>query len=360
MTSTQQMHLLAPPMSKPSEIETGQIWPTPGGGHLYTGIDPDHAARQAWMADPEMELWEVVPSIPRMRAHLYHCTNHNNFREICTELALMGMHILQVDTRGEDAILLLSDGAEAKAATMHLRALSERLDVDISIVERSPVPALSKPGCLLMDMDSTLIQCECIDEVGDFLGIKEKIAAITQRAMEGELDFATSLTQRVALLAGLEAEVLDEVYEQRIRLTDGAERLIATLHEHDWKVGVVSGGFTYFTDKLKDRLKLDFALANRLEIVDDRLTGGVLGEIVDAEAKRTALQQQAETWGIPIQQMVAIGDGANDLPMIETAGLGIAFHAKPKVRELAPYAISHGGLDRTLELLSSPGGAGNR
>ena len=125
MTSTQQIHLLAPPMSKLSEIETGQIWPTPGGGYLHTGIDPDHPALQAWMADAEMELWEVTPSAPRMRAHLYHCTNHSDFREICTELALTGMHILQADTKGEDSTLLLSDGTEAKAATMHLRAISQ-------------------------------------------------------------------------------------------------------------------------------------------------------------------------------------------------------------------------------------------
>ncbi|HKJ82982.1 MAG TPA: phosphoserine phosphatase SerB [Mariprofundaceae bacterium] len=351
MNRTTQIHLLAPPRRRLPEVEADHSWLTPGGGCLYTGIRCDHPSLQEWTEDASLEVWEVTAPEPGLRAHIHHCKEHDSFREICTELALTGMHILQVETRNGDAILKLSDGAEAKAATMHMRPLSERLDTDISIVGAAPSPSLTEPGCLLMDMDSTLIRCECIDEIGDFLGIKEKIAAITRRAMEGELDFAASLTQRVALLAGLEATVLDEVYEQRIRLTDGAERLIATLHEHGWKVGVVSGGFTYFTDKLQAHLQLDFALSNRLEIVDSRLTGRVLGEIVDAEAKRIALTRQAEAWSIPMRQTVAIGDGANDLPMIEAAGLGIAFHAKPKVRELAPYAISHGGLDRALDLL---------
>ncbi len=212
-------------------------------------------------------------------------------------------------------------------------------------------PTLAEPGLLFMDMDSTLIQCECIDEIGDFLGIKPQIAAITARAMKGELDFAASLTERVSLLAGLDASVLDAVYEQRVRLTDGAERLIETVHAHGWKVGLVSGGFTYFTDRLKQRLSLDYALSNVLEIHAGKLTGSVLGDIVDAAAKKRTLLNQAAAWDIPLSQTVALGDGANDLPMLHTAGLGIAFHAKPKVVAEAPWAINEGGLDRTLELL---------
>jgi len=212
-------------------------------------------------------------------------------------------------------------------------------------------PTLSQPGLLLMDMDSTLIQCECIDEIGDFLGIKPQIAAITERAMRGELDFAASLTERVQLLAGLDAAVLQRVYDERILLTDGVETLIETLHKNGWKVGVVSGGFTFFTDKLRERLALDYSLANVLEIHNGKLTGSVLGDIVDAQTKRTALLEQAEAFGVPMSQTIAIGDGANDLPMIGIAGMGIAFHAKPKVREAAPYAIDEGGLDKVLELL---------
>ncbi|MDT8375620.1 MAG: phosphoserine phosphatase SerB [Mariprofundaceae bacterium] len=212
-------------------------------------------------------------------------------------------------------------------------------------------PALSQPGLLVMDMDSTLIRCECIDEIGDFLGIKPQIAEITQRAMRGELEFSASLTERVQLLAGLDASVLDRVYEERISLTEGAETLITTLHANGWKVGLVSGGFTYFTDKFKLLLELDFTRANVLEIHNGKLTGSVLGDIVDAESKRHTLLEQAGIFSVPMSQTVAIGDGANDLPMIKAAGMGIAFHAKPMVQKAAPYAINNGGLDKVLDLL---------
>jgi len=203
-----------------------------------------------------------------------------------------------------------------------------------------------------MDMDSTLIQCECIDEIADFLGIKRQISEITERAMRGELDFSESLIERVQLLAGLDAAVLEQVYLERIQLTEGAETLIRTLQGHGWKIGLVSGGFTYFTDKFKARLNLDFTRSNVLEIHHGKLTGSVLGDIVDAETKRRCLLEQADIYSIPMSQTVAIGDGANDLPMIQAAGLGIAFHAKPKVVEQAPYAFNEGGLDQTLTLLN--------
>jgi len=214
-------------------------------------------------------------------------------------------------------------------------------------------PTLAKPGLLFMDMDSTMIQCECIDEIAAFLGIKPQVSAITERAMRGELDFAASLTERVQLLAGLDAKVLDRVYDECIELTDGAEHLIETLRQHGWKVGLVSGGFTYFTDKLKKRLNLDFTLSNVLDIRDGKLTGGIIGDIVDAQAKKNALLSQAAAWSIPTSQTVAVGDGANDLPMIHAAGLGVAFHAKPKVTLEAPCAIHKGGLDHVLEFLDA-------
>jgi len=201
-----------------------------------------------------------------------------------------------------------------------------------------------------MDMDSTLIQCECIDEIADFLGIKQQISEITARAMRGELDFSASLTERVQLLAGLDASVLEQVYIERIQLTEGAETLIQTVQQHGWKVGLVSGGFTYFTDKLESRLKLDFTRSNTLEIHRGKLTGSIVGDIVDAETKRRCLLEQADIYSIPICQTVAIGDGANDLPMIQAAGMGVAFHAKPTVVEQSPFAFNEGGLDQVLSL----------
>lgn len=202
-----------------------------------------------------------------------------------------------------------------------------------------------------MDMDSTLIQCECIDEIAAFLDIKPQVSAITERAMRGEMDFTASLSERVQLLAGLDAAVLDRVYDECIELTDGAEHLIVTLKQHGWKVGLVSGGFTYFTDKLKDRLNLDFILSNVLEIRDHKLTGSIIGDIVDGQAKKNALLSQAAAWGIPVGQTVAVGDGANDLPMIFAAGLGIAFHARPMVATQVACTINGGGLDGVLEYL---------
>ncbi len=214
-----------------------------------------------------------------------------------------------------------------------------------------PMPTLSQPGLLFMDMDSTLIQCECIDEIADFLGIKAQISAITERAMRGELDFSESLIERVKLLAGLDADTLETVYQQRIKLTDGAETLISTVQDHGWKVGLVSGGFTYFTDKFKTRLNLDFTCSNTLEIKNNQLTGRVLGDIVDADCKRRCLVEQAALFSIDSSQTVAIGDGANDLPMIKEAALGIAFYAKPTVQAQADIAINQGGLEQVLKYL---------
>ncbi|MDX8411938.1 MAG: phosphoserine phosphatase SerB [Mariprofundaceae bacterium] len=311
------------------------------------------AARQLhdWQFDAELEVWASKQAAPRMRAHIYHCADFEAFKEICASLALEQIGIVELKAGGEHTTLTLSGDMPATRLTRRLRPLAERLDVDIAVTGLPPTPSLAAPGILFMDMDSTLIQCECIDEIADFLGIKEKISSITQRAMEGDLDFTASLVERVKLLAGLDADTLQRVYDERIRLMDGAETLVETLHAHGWKVGLVSGGFRFFTDRLRDRLNLDFTLSNTLERIGGKLTGHVIGNIVDAEAKRQALIKQAVAWNIPMTKTVAIGDGANDLPMLETASLGIAFHAKPKVRELAPYALSHGGLDRALDLL---------
>ncbi len=202
-----------------------------------------------------------------------------------------------------------------------------------------------------MDMDSTLITIECIDEIADMQGLKPQVAAITEAAMRGELDFAESLRRRVALLEGLDASALQRVFEERLRLSPGAERMLRAVQAAGLKTLLVSGGFTYFTDRLKPLLGLDFTRANVLEIVDGKLTGKVLGDIVDAEAKRATVEQVCATLGISPNEAIVMGDGANDLKMMGIAGMSVAFRAKPVVREQATVALNYVGLDGILNLL---------
>ena len=203
---------------------------------------------------------------------------------------------------------------------------------------------------LAMDMDSTLITIECIDEIGGMLGIKPEIAAITASAMRGEIDYAESLRRRVALLAGLGIEALDRVYAEKLRLSPGAEALVQRSQRLGIKTLLVSGGFTFFTERIQKRLGLDHTLSNVLEIEGGRLTGRIAGDIVDAAAKARRFRELAHALGIPMQQTIAIGDGANDIPMLESAGASIAYHAKPVVRAKATYALNHCGLDGAINL----------
>src|SRR5204863_2195619 len=203
---------------------------------------------------------------------------------------------------------------------------------------------------LAMDMDSTLITIECIDELGDLAGCKSEIAAITAQAMRGELDYPQSLRKRVSLLAGLPEKALTDVYDDRLRLTPGAEELIAGCKVHGVRLLLVSGGFTFFTERLKARLGIDYTISNRLEVTAGRLTGQVLGDVVDAEAKAAKFTAVMQALGASREQTVAIGDGANDLKMMDRAGTSIAFHAKPVVRAQASCAISYCGLDAVLRL----------
>lgn len=203
-----------------------------------------------------------------------------------------------------------------------------------------------------MDMDSTLITIECIDEIADMQGLKPQVAAITEAAMRGELDFSESLTRRVALLEGLDAGALQRVYDERLRISMGGEAMLQAVQAAGLKTLLVSGGFTFFTDRLKPRLGLDHTHANVLEVIDGRLSGRVLGGIVDAEEKKRTVLRVCAELGIDPAQAIVMGDGANDLRMMGVAGLSVAFRAKPVVREQADVALNFSGLDGLLNILA--------
>jgi phosphoserine phosphatase len=235
-----------------------------------------------------------------------------------------------------------------KAEKKNLDPWSEKHRADYAFVPEGRRFADVK--LLAMDMDSTLITIECIDEIGDFAGKKAEIAAITAEAMRGEIDYKQSLRKRVSLLKDLPASSLERVYEDRLRLTPGAESLIEACKRHGVKLLLVSGGFTFFTDRLKARLGIDFTISNTLEIADGKLTGGLVGDIVDAGAKAEMFLKVVKELKAKKEETVAIGDGANDLKMMKESGLSIAFHAKPVVRAQADVAITYGGLDAVLNL----------
>ena len=204
---------------------------------------------------------------------------------------------------------------------------------------------------LAMDMDSTLICIECIDEIADFAGRKAEVAAVTASAMRGEIDWPESLRRRVAALEGLDEAALERVYAERLRFNPGAERLIAAARRCGVKTLLVSGGFTYFTDRVRERLELDHAFSNVLVVEGGRLTGRVTGPLVDAAGKAAHVARLKREMGISAEQVLAIGDGANDLPMMAEAGTSIAYHAKPVVKARASCALDYAGLDGVLNLV---------
>lgn len=226
--------------------------------------------------------------------------------------------------------------------------LSAMLGIDITVQDAQAMQVRRKLVCF--DMDSTLIGQEVIDEMAVEAGIGDQVAEITERAMQGDLDFQQSFRARVALLKGLDARVLEKI-AARLTINEGATRLIDTLKAQGYYTAIFSGGFVFFANYLKNELGLDEIHANILDVSEGVLTGNVAGTVVDAQRKAELLQQLANQHGLSMAQTVAVGDGANDLPMLSLAGLGVAFHAKPKVRAAAQQAISHVGLDGVLYLL---------
>lgn len=222
------------------------------------------------------------------------------------------------------------------------------------VIQRlTPPLSLQAFKVIAFDMDSTLINIECIDEIADAAGKKAEVAAITEASMRGEItDFKDSLRRRVALLKGVRASFLEQVYTERLRLNPGAETLLAAVHAAGLKSLLVSGGFTFFADRVRERLSIHRAQSNVLGIdAGGLLTGEVIGDIVDGAEKQRQLLRACEEAGCSPAESIAVGDGANDLPMMGAAGLSVAYHAKPKVREQAMVAINDGGLDRLLEVL---------
>ncbi len=229
-----------------------------------------------------------------------------------------------------------------------LMKLSSSLSMDFSFQQDTMYRRMRRLICF--DMDSTLIQTEVIDELAMRAGVGDQVKAITERAMRGEIDFKESFTERVALLKGLDESVMQEIAEN-LPITEGVDRLMYVLKHYGYKIAILSGGFTYFGNYLKEKFDIDYVYANNLEIVDGKLTGRYLGDIVDGKRKAELLQVIAQVEKVDIAQTIAVGDGANDLPMLSTAGLGIAFHAKPKVAANAQQSINTIGLDGVLYFL---------
>lgn len=249
-----------------------------------------------------------------------------------------------VQELGPTAVRLLeADDSEKESVAKQCEAYG----MDFAFLPQ--IDLLREMRILAMDMDSTLVSIECIDEIADAVGRKAEVSAITEAAMRGEIkDFSESLRRRVALLEGVPETALLQVYEERLRLNPGAERLVQTAKKHGLKVMLVSGGFTFFTERLRERLSLDAAHSNVLEIVDGKLTGRVLGDIVDAHGKAARLKDLAEQLGATADQIIAVGDGANDLQMMAHAKYSVAYRAKPVVREQAAFALNYSPLDAIL------------
>jgi len=278
-------------------------------------------------------------------------------------LTLQGLNTNRADVEAIIALAQPQRVADINAhawrceGVVHSAALKEQIDaaclaqhIDYAFVEAGRT--LKDFKLVAMDMDSTLITIECIDEIADMQGLKPQVSEITEAAMRGEIEFNESLTRRVALLRGLDAGALQRVYDERLQLSLGAEKMLQVIQAAGLKTLLVSGGFTFFTDRMKSRLNLDYTHSNELEIVDGKLTGKVVGGIVNADEKRLTVERVCTELGVPASQAIVMGDGANDLKMMGISGLSVAFRAKPVVRAQASVALNFVGLDGILNILA--------
>ncbi|KRP19694.1 MAG: phosphoserine phosphatase [SAR92 bacterium BACL16 MAG-120619-bin48] len=335
MTSQVQSELLALGMHtrfQPISEADYQHWVEQQGKSRYIvtllarKIDADHlAAVTKVISDHGLNIDKIVRLSGRVRLDETH---------------QLGRACVEFSVRGEP-----TDAVQFKS---ELLELSSRYEIDIAYQEDTIFRRNRR--LVVFDMDSTLIDAEVIDELAYEAGVGEQVAAITEAAMQGELDFKQSFTQRVGLLKGLSADVLQSVAE-RLVLNEGAEHLISTLRKLGYKTAIVSGGFTFFGQHLQKRLGVDYVYANQLDIENGYVTGRVTGDIIDGQRKAELLRQIAAQEGLRLEQVIAVGDGANDLPMLSIAGLGIAFRAKPLVKASAKQSISNLGLDGILYLL---------
>lgn len=257
---------------------------------------------------------------------------------------------------GPDDFELIDEGVSASIAFQwQFDRARDLLEGVFDRVDAMVQPAIRiEKRLLVADMDSTMITVECIDELADYAGLKAEVAAITERAMQGELDFEAALEARVALLAGMEEAVLARCREERVRYTPGAKSLVRTMKARGATTILVSGGFTHFADAVGAELGFDRVIANRLEVADGKLTGKVIPPIVGAQTKRQVLLDACAELGIPVAAALAVGDGANDIPMLEAAGLGVAYHAKPAARAAADATIDHNDLTALLYVQGIP------